>query len=517
MNWKKFVAPFALSLTLGVSVTSLASCGGGNRIDPYSVDVNMEIPAGTTINFWTGFGEDINGVLEGMLNEFTQETGIIVNYESKGGYDNLRNQIGLSATSGTFPHLALAYPDHMSTYVQRDLIVRLDYYVETDTGEDAISPDDFYSDYMMENYEVEYDENGNPYLMGIPFNKSTEAMTYNKTFFEWAVKLDPTITVPTTWEEVRTVGHAINTLLEEGSDASNHVTYFGHIAGPNGEVYEKWEDVPSSIDRSDVLDFRLVSAETFHPFGYDSGANFFITLCRQWGGSYTDVDPATGEGYLTFDSEEVKTGLAYMKQLHEEDVVAIPADFGETQYCSNAFTNLLSVMNVGSTAGTAHSVPSAARFETDVAPVPYRDEEHKFVISQGTNLVLLDRGTEAERAAAWKLLKWLTKWHNGEFCAETGYFPSCSYSENSDAYQEFLNREAVSYVDTVKKNTALVNTNHYINEEENWTKFVDTPFVGSDICRNSVDAIMQMLFFTDGATPESVIADRYNDLRDYVR
>ena len=279
-----------------------------------------------------------------------------------------------------------------------------------------------------------------------------------------------------------------------------------------GEMFKNlWE--ASGLAQGDVLDFRLVTAELFHPLGYDSGANFFITMVRQWGGEYTGIDEETREGYVAFDSDVVKEALAYFKTLHEEDVVAIPADFGETSYCSGPFTELQSVMNIGSTAGTAHSVPAAARFVTDVAPVPYKDAERMYVISQGTNLVLLDKGTEEERAAAWKLLKWLTKWHNGEFCAETGYFPSCEYSEKSAAYQEFLTREPQNYADYVAQSTSLVNSEHYINPEKGWTKFVDTPFVGSSIVRDSVDAIMQMLFFGEGATPESVIQDRYQDIR----
>lgn len=514
MNKKKLTLALPLLLAASIAGGSLSSCSLGDGVDPYSVDVNMEIPEGTTIQFWTGFGDDISGPLQELLAQFTDETGIVVEYESKSGYDSLKQNIGLSASSRSYPHLALAYPDHMADYVMRDIIVRLDYYVETDEGEDKITPDDFYEDYMVENYEVEFDEEGEPYLMGIPFNKSTEAMTYNKTFFEWAARLDPSIHVPATWDEVRSVGHAINDLLEKGTAASGNSTYFGKIAGPEGETYSTWEEVKAAgLAQGDVLDFRLVTAELFHPLGYDSGANFFITMVRQWGGEYTGIDEETREGYVAFDSDVVKEALAYFKTLHEEDVVAIPADFGETSYCSGPFTELQSVMNIGSTAGTAHSVPAAARFVTDVAPVPYKDAERMYVISQGTNLVLLDKGTEEERAAAWKLLKWLTKWHNGEFCAETGYFPSCEYSENSAAYQEFLTREPQNYADYVAQSTSLVNSEHYINPEKGWTKFVDTPFVGSSIVRDSVDAIMQMLFFGEGATPESVIQDRYQDIR----
>ena len=43
----------------------------------------------------------------------------------------------------------------------------------------------------------------------LPFNKSTEVLYYNKTFFE-----ENNLTVPTTWDEMEEVSNKITELLE---------------------------------------------------------------------------------------------------------------------------------------------------------------------------------------------------------------------------------------------------------------------------------------------------------------
>ena len=219
MKFRKVVPLLGLALL----APGLSGCNFSS-FDPYSVDVNMEIPEGTEVQFWTGFGEDISNALDKLLDEFTAETGIEVNHVTQSGYEGLFESITLSASSGNVPQLALAYPDHMASYVDSGILVQLDYYMETDEGEDKISADDFYSDYMQENFQIYFDENGDPYCMGVPFNKSTEVMSYNADFFDWASKRDSAIKVPETWQEVRTVGTKIRALM-----ADCYVKYFGKV------------------------------------------------------------------------------------------------------------------------------------------------------------------------------------------------------------------------------------------------------------------------------------------------
>ena len=506
MKFRKVVPLLGLALF----APGLSGCNFSS-FDPYSVDVNMEIPEGTEVQFWTGFGEDISNALDKLLDEFTAETGIEVNHVTQSGYEGLFESITLSASSGNVPQLALAYPDHMASYVDSGILVQLDYYMETDEGEDKISADDFYSDYMQENFQIYFDENGDPYCMGVPFNKSTEVMSYNADFFDWASKRDSAIKVPETWQEVRTVGTKIRALMAD---------CYGKYVGKDGVAYASRQD---AVEKGGGLlfNFAAINEKNFIPFGYDSGANFFITTCRQWGGTYTEIDTDSRSGYLAFDSEEVREGLQYMKDLYDDGLIGVPSDFQNSGgYCSTPFKNFQVIANIGSSAGVENNVPaSGAAFAVGVSHIPYNAEGEKYVISQGTNLVMLNSGTEAQRAAAWKLLKWLSKWHNGDFAAATGYFPSCEYSEESEVYRDFVTRVPNGSADKAAQEATVVNTEHYVNDEEGWTKFVDPPFVGSAMIRNAVDTAMDYLFDGDEGrmTPDGVISYYYQSLRDYVR
>lgn len=496
----------SLLMVAGFS-SSLMSCGGGSGVDPYNLDFTVDTE-GATITFWTGFGNDFTDILDSIIDQFESETGITVIHESKGGYDGLLQAITLSAGTSTYPNVALAYPDHMVRYVNSDIILRLDTFFEDD-GDDTFNQSDFYSDYMEENYQVEFDrETGEPYTMGVPFNKSTEVMIYNKTFFEWAKTIsgfETRIFVPETWDEVVTVGTAINELMED---------YYGKFVGTDGKAYETREELMQSGETV-LLDFDTITYDSFRPFSYDSQANWFITLCRQWGGEFTSVDEKTMQGYLAFDSDEVKTGLTFMQNAYKNHLLAIPETFGEQSYSSNPFKFMRCVMTVSSSAGVKNNVPQGNAFETGVTHIPYKDADKKFVISQGTNMILLDRGTEQELVASWKLLKYLTKTVNGQWSAESGYFPSCSYAEESDVYQNFLNN-STSSIDRMNQATSRVNSQIYMEESENWTKFVDRPFSNSSQVRTVADSAMGQLFMED-ITADQLVDRLYAQLPDNVR
>ena len=100
----------------------------------------------------------------------------------------------------------------------------LDYYFENDVHNDfepedeSFEIEDFYPDYMRENQSIEFDNEGNPYTLGVPFNKSTECLVYNKTFFDWCASQDDLkdkIFVPATYDELDSVGLAILKLLSD--------------------------------------------------------------------------------------------------------------------------------------------------------------------------------------------------------------------------------------------------------------------------------------------------------------
>lgn len=510
MNKRKNILFLSL---LGV-IAPLTGCGEA-RVNPYDLDFSIET-RGTSIQMWTPFGSDIEGYLEDIVGMFEEETGIHVELESKGGYDNLQKAVILGAGRRKIPQITLAYPDHMASYVDNDSILRLDYYFENDGEDFKIS--DFYADYMKENQSIELKEDGSGYYtLGVPFNKSTELLYYNRSFFDWASAKDSSIHVPATWEEVETISKSILGLMEREG-------LYGKILADDGNMYDRATQIPAGAKI--VLNFSAVNADSFHPFTYDSQSNFFITTIRQWGGTYTEFDARERKGYLAFDSAEAEEGLAYMKRLHDEARLAIPAEYGGTaKYSSGYFKNWQSLMTVGSSAGSANNAPTGNEFTVGVAPLPYHSADKKYAISQGTNLILLDVGTVAQRVAAWKLMKYLGKFQNGLFASLSSYYPSCQYAQESEEYQAAMARnnpatatETPSMAQALRYYVAQINEDYYLNSAENWTKFVDPGFSGSSMIREEVGSAMGLLFI-EGMSPKEVINYYYTNssMKGYVR
>lgn len=530
---------------IAMSSSFLSGCGGIARNNfAYDLDFNADV-SGQTIQMWSGFGSDINDVIDELLKEFKRLTGINVKYESKSSYDGCLKAVTLAATSGKYPHIVVGYPDHFASYVKSRISVRLDYYFENDVYNPTFEPqgerfkiDDFYTDYMKENQSIEFDENGKPYTLGVPFNKSTEVLVYNKTFFNYCANqesLKDKIYVPATYDELETVGKNILAFFKDNGLYGKTLYNDGTTEAGSGKKV--------IIDLSKMMnpDDAKTSAEkknAFKPFSYDSQANLFITTVRQNGGTYTEIDPQTRKGYLAFDSKETKDGINYLKKLYDENVFGIPEDWGEAKYGSNPFKANKTVMTLGSSAGVANDAPSGNKFEIGTAPVPYRTADKKYVISQGANLALLDRGTREERVAAWQLLKFLSKYANGYFCSKTGYYPSCPFAEiagddgtsgmwahaeeNDDYdgvdYATWLEeaKDSPSTTDQIKAETAEVNLNYYVKDGENWIKFVDPPFPGSASVREEVATIPPTVFY-NRQTIDEAIEELYGNLHSYVR
>lgn len=142
----------------------------------------------------------------------------------------------------------------------------------------------------------------------------------------------------------------------------------------------------------------------------------------------------------------------------------------------------------------------------------------KYVISQGTNLALFDKGSDAEKVAAWKLLKYLTQYKNGQFTAGTGYYPTGVRSFESEEYQDYYTNIFTSSGDKLKVGAAKVNSDIYNGDDSTWLKFVDPGFVGSSYIRQEVNFIMPELFYGNPRkTVQEIIDYYYSIFTDYVR
>ena len=236
----------------------------------------------------------------------------------------------------------------------------------------------------MKTYRDENSQYEGGKFYSLPFNKSTEVLYYNKTFFD-----ENNLEVPTTWEELEEVSKTITELT--GNPA----------------------------------------------FGFDSAENAFLTLVKQFGGEYTN-----NEGEVLFgESDAAVKMLEMIKKNTDAGYWRLP---GEDKYMSGPFTSGLVQMFVGSTSGAAHVINGLNEtnaFEWSAAPIPQKSEETKAVIQQGTNVVVMKQGstTDEQVYAAYEFAKFLgTHDANLYWTMNTGYLPIRQTVVDSEEYQNYI-------------------------------------------------------------------------------
>lgn len=513
---------YVMSSLMLVTLTALASCGGnvaGARVQFPTEAAKLTVADLSSrytearpleIDFWTGFGAAVTTPILEAIEDFQVAYPYIkVTHTTKGGYPNLFKAINLSVTSRKYPNVAVGYPDHFAAYLRSGIQYALDEFIANE-GPNYLNQ--YVPDYITENQSFVADENGKPYTVGLPFNKSTEVMVVNKTFMDWVKTKDASIVIPKTWDELLDSGNRILGVM-------NRLSVFGSKIDETGAVNP---DAGKPGKPKVKLDFSGVPASDFRPFSYDSQSNFFITLVRQFGGTYTQMGEDLTKGFIRFDSEETRTMLTYVKNLFTRGILGIPASFGETSYNSNPFKANKSVMTVSSSAGVYNNVPAGGQFKVEIHPVLYKDAERKYVIQQGTNMAIFTNKNNDKVFASWLFTKFMTtNPANTIFSEASGYYPATVTGLESDFYQNFLSTDP----ETATANqlsiigAAQVNANEYLNEENNWIKFVDQGFVGSSDIRDQIEFIIPILLYgRDGQeqTIDQVLSYITTQLKRYV-
>lgn len=462
-----------------LGLLALTSCGGSNE---------PVIEGKASISVWTGFGDTMSGSFEDTLSSFmSANDNIEVTHTTQGGYDNLLSAITGSVSTSTYPNVAVAYPDHMAQYNESSILFNLTSSIKSL----GINLDDYYQNYLQENQEIV-----DGATMGLPFNKSTEVLTTNSTFVNILVKMtesksgDDKITgVPTTWQEVEKFGLAARKVLTETGA-------FGKVIGADGKVYAD-ALACESAGTTLAVNLTAVDSATFKVLSYDSQANFFITMVRQWGGTYTSIVNENGKrkGYMHYKSSETVSMLKFFNRLFREGIIGIPASFGETSYTSTPFKAEKTIFTVGSSAGVTNCVDTSKEYlKVEINALPYNAEKEdcKYVISQGTNLVMFKNADSNSRAASLKLIKYLSydETANATFAKESGYLPVTKQAYNSTVYQSYLTDTTLNATQASKRDAAKVNFEQYQGSGKGWTQYVDPGFVGSSSIRSNISGVM---------------------------
>ena len=416
-----------------------------------------------TITFWHTYGQSKGALLDEMIAEFMEEyPNITVEAKSQGGYDEIREAVGLAIRDLDTPTVVVGYPDHIAGYLIGSAVVPLDDFIKHETW--GVDTEDFVAAYLEENTQYP-----GGYYYSFPFTKSTEMMVYNKDLIEANAT-------------------AIETALGEPFPTDRALTWAeldllaGILVDPN------WDDENPTPNKCNYL------------VNYDSAANFFINNTRMWDGGYTNND-----GDILVDDTNTIAMLDYVGDRFADKVFAIPIVYNEP-YGSTNFIAGNFCMSVGSTAGINYNIPSDGAFEVGVVPVPQYSETSRSAQQQGPNIAIMSNSTDAERLAAWLLIKHLTNAENtAAWAMETGYLPVRYSGFNSDDYQAFLDIDDINnsrYYASAAAQAAFMQ-NEYFQYDPPFANEV-LGFTSAD-ARVKADEAMEALFA--GRTSAEVIAD----------
>jgi len=429
-------------LLLG-AIFALASCGA-------KAQGNFEVPEGgydgkdVTIKFYNTMGTNLTPTLDEYIAKFNEVYPTIhVEYTSIGGWDDVRDQCLTEITVGNQPNLAYCYPDHVAAYNLANAVATLDGLIgskETDgKGQLALTQDqinDFIPGYYQEGKQF-----GDGLMYTLPFSKSTEVLYYNETFFK-----ANGISVPDHW------------FSTDANDTTSMEAVCKKI---------------KSIDPESI------------PLGYDSEANWFITMCEQQKSPYTS---ATGDHYL-FNCAENKAFLKKFRGWYEQGLVTTQKIYGS--YTSGLFvatSGTKSYMSIGSSAGAVHQRPTATDagypFNVGIASIPQCDQNNKKVISQGPSICIFKKDNPQEVVASYIFLKYLITSvdFQAAFSLASGYVPVLKSVNNNKIFAEAMaNANGGDNISSLSAKVCLEQADYY---------YTSPAFNGSSTARDQVNALV---------------------------
>ncbi len=346
---------------LAVCVLVLAGCGSNST-------KQVELTENVDIELWHPFTGDIEKKLTEITDKFNEENEYVnVKLVNQGSYQDLQKKLTAAKQSDTLPAMSFAYSSWEDL---RDSYVDLNQF--KDTTDYELDFNNFVDAYMDE----VTGENGEVY--GVPFNKSTEVVFYNKDLAKKANITD----APKSMEEL-------------------------------------FDDAKAIYDATGVTGF-----------GADSLSNYLATTINSCGlNTWTNKN-----GEFVLNDQCVEQGV----KLYQDGVKGKYArTAGEDQYLSGPFGSEQVAAYTGSTAGASYIDSGVdGKFEWGAVAVPQSS-----VPQQGTNLAIYNSASKEEQMAAWQYITYVSQDKiTTDFAESTGYLPVTKSALESDDYQKFTEK-----------------------------------------------------------------------------
>ncbi|MBI9009572.1 MAG: extracellular solute-binding protein [Tenericutes bacterium] len=449
-----------------------------------------------TIDLWHSNGATVEGALTDYAAEFTAlYPNVTVNIIKNGNnYDELRQNVINAIRGGQIPNIVQNYPDHVMEYIDNQALISLTPYISNPTfgyNNDVESESflDILLSYRQENSQ--YTPDGEYY--SLPFNKSTEVMIYNKTMFDMLIEDGVIDEVPTTWQGLFAIADDLMLIKDEVITS----------------ITNKLNSSSTISLHKDATEIQAIK-DNFVPITYDSPANAFITLTRQWGGEYTGID-SSRNGLILFDNDGTRSMLSYFFD-NRDTAFTLPGIWG-IEYASDAFKTGQTAVTFGSTGGARYNTPNVVDnefvFEFGVVPMPYNADmpESRTAIQQGTNMSITTAGDDQEKLASWLFLKYLTSMEvQLDFALETGYSPVRNTCYDDPIYVLFRQGQDAAGNDLAGEDLMKSRAANAAALQSDYL-FYDQAFIGSSNARAEVEVAFERVILgaLEGTTKQEII------------
>ena len=463
---KKIIKGLAVAGSIATILPFAASCACSAKVIPDFVmpEGGFDTTQRVEISFYHTMGQNLVEVLEAFIGEGSEfqemYPNIVVKQKSIGNYTDIRDQLTTEIASGSNDaNITYCYPDHVARYLKAQSVVTLDKLIYSEYGYSEEQINDFVPAFYNEGKSF---GDGNTYCL--PFSKSSEVLYYDATFFK-----KNNLTVPTTWEEMEAVCRQIK-----------------------------------KIDPTCI------------PLGYDSAANWFITMCEQLGSEYTSSE----EPHYLFNNPTMRDFAKRVYGWYQESLITTKTLYGS--YTSGLFTAApvgdepvtRCYMCIGSSAGATYQRPTKQgdqyRFDVGITSIPQIDKAKTgAVISQGPNVTIFRDEDPQKVLASWLLVKYLTTniGFQGQFSMTSGYTPVIKSVNNNPIYSKFLENADGG------DNIAALSTKVCVEQE---SIYLTSPaFDGSAEARDAVGEMLENIMAAPHGTDiDTYIANKFNEIID---
>lgn len=452
--------------------TTLASCN--NNDDTISGTSNNSqtsyVPSDVLdIEFWTTTGKGIEENIAKLADDFEEiiyeNEGRKINFSinNQGNYDGIKDKITQGLSTGNYPTIAIAYPDHVASYMADkpgSVVNLLPLINDEKIGFTKETIDELDDNYGVDDFVQAYYQEGTNYaqegVYSLPFLKSSEVMVVNQDYV-----------LGQTFGRDRPI---------QKSDLANM-------------TWDELMDICKYIvENKDSIKGLPADLET--PLWIDSDSNFFITQSMQRGIPYLG-DGDTPDTKVLFNNPQAKEMVNEFYDCYNKGYFTTKGNNGG-DYGSNAFKEGKVLITLGSSGGVGYNDLGASSIEgVGVYKIPSaaENEEDSLYVSQGITLCIMSNeghgGAQVDQERinyAFRFIKYLLNPDNNVRLAlsSEGYVPVRESAINSAKYQAYLEYDSELLVKTAKCVINDINGAYY-----------NLPiFKGSDVARTAVEGIV---------------------------